>query len=279
MLNACHFSLQVSDIGDWQKQNRVCGSDRTELSRRGIHSFLHSVSIFLHEQPDWHVTVNMICDRASPDLQAFCTDITQHYAMPRLWVIHTDLAEPGLQSSMRTCFSWLRDQGATLVGHFQDDRIYQPETIRDCVEMLSQMRSQGSTDAVVTPINDVEYWKTIYHNQSTPRLMVLGRRDYWIQIYDVSCNIMTTHAQLKSNYDLVESFVNLCGQDPAELARMSRPLLENVSLNRMFVQRGILGLCPIRTLSHHLCVAERQDPYENWQDLWDQIPRLTAPKT
>ena len=48
-------------------------------------------------------------------------------------------------------------------------------------------------------------------------------------------------------------------------------MLEQRSLNYMFVQRGVLGLVPVNSLAWHMQMEEDRDPYIPWQPIWDAI--------
>ena len=75
-------------------------------------------------------------------------------------------------------------------------------------------------------------------------MVVPGANQYWIQCFDLSCSFLTSHKQFIDNWDMMEYFLSL---DPT-----SKMELENVSLNRILVDRQQLGLMPTSSIILHM---------------------------
>jgi hypothetical protein len=179
-----------------------------------------------------------------------------------------DLPAPGgIAASIRDCYLWLQEQGRDIVAQFQDDYIFFPEAIDDAVDMFYQAQEQCKCDPVLSLFNFPDFFRYLYHNNSVPRLMVVGRHCYWVQLYDIACAIMTSHAQFSQHWDLYTDFFYLIDHRRTH----ENTYLENASLNLMFTRRGVLGLQPIRNLSLHMQGQQDFDPHVDWRPLWDSI--------
>ena len=77
---------------------------------------------------------------------------------------------------------------------------------------------------------------------------------------------MTSHHQFSQHWDLYNNFFYLIDK----IAKTDG-MLEQRSLNYMFVRRGILGLVPVNSLAWHMQMEEDRDPYIPWQPIWDAI--------
>ena len=47
--------------------------------------------------------------------------------------------------------------------------------------------------------------------------------------------------------------------------------LENKSLNKMFTERGVLGVQPFTSVALHMQDEYWKDPYIDWRKRWDSV--------
>lgn len=264
-----HFAMQLCDSNSFQKQQRVCGDDRTALSQRSLMSFVDSVLVCARQRPLANFTVMLFVDNITASLRDFCHKVVNFDWASNLQISMNDISPAtGISDSIRTCYQWMQDHGRQIVGQFQDDYLFVPQAISDSVDILLQVQKQSATDALIAPHHFAAFWREHYRNVSSPRCVMIGRNDYWIQIYDIACTFITTHTQFSQHWDLYDMFLELCriyqyqGHDHG---------LESQSLNHMMTQRGVLALVPMRTLSHHVQSQRELDPFQDWQQLWDTI--------
>lgn len=261
-----HMVMQMCDTKFYQVQQRICGPDRTALSKRSLTSLIDSIVVSSQRRSDTQYHLHIITDTITPDLDRFC-GIKAAQQIPRLRITREDLqGRHGISTSIQACYIWMQDHGRDLVAQFQDDYLFYPDAIDDAIDMFYQARNKHSTDPVLSLFNNPRYWLDIYSDGPTPRLISLGRNGYWIQFYDVSCSFMTSHWQFNRHWDLYTDFFYLIDklQQYPEIN-----LLENRSLNLMFVQRGVLGLLPVQSLALHIQSEHDRDPYRDWRTLWE----------
>jgi hypothetical protein len=207
----------------------------------------------------------IVSDSISIELEQFIKKLIQSNTNTNICIEHHNLhPKTGIADSIRYCYQWLTDNGQHLVFQVQDDYLFCESAINDSIGHFYAVKHEADTHPIIQPFNDVTYWAFQYKNRSTPRLISLGKNGYWVQIYDTSCSFLTSHWQFVQHWDLYEKFFELLPKVTPE-----KFSLENESLNHIFVYRGVLGLAPINTLSHHM--QTQPDLYVKWQPLWDNI--------
>lgn len=257
-----HYAMQVCDVANNQTNTRYCNSDRTTLSIKSIKSVIRSIQYVCEHKPNIEHYLLLVDDHSSEKLKSFLKDITSNYKNLVIEVQHTE--KPGLMNSVKICYNWLKTNGTGLVYQIQDDYLFAETAITEMIDIFFQLKIECDTEPVISPYNDPHLWLMEYRNRPTPRAVFVGKNRYWISLYDVSCSFMTSINIFKSNWDLLEEFYNMppLGIDGN---------LENVTLNKMFVQRGILGLAPINSLALHIQSDLEKDPYIDWKSWWDNI--------
>lgn len=262
-----HVSLQLCDTKSFQNQPRICGNDRTLLSKKSLRSFFDTIKQCNQERPATRFSVLLLWDEISDDLHDFMTSTQNEFRSSCLEITTRSLyPEKGISDSIRGCYQWMQDHGRHIVGQFQDDYIFRKDAFTDCVDIILQIQHCNKSDPIITPHHCAKFWREIYENKSTPRYVTVGAKDYWIQLYDIACTFFTTHWQFSQHWDLYNLFFELCKVHP-----MDGMGLESSSLNHMMCHRAVLAMQPIRTLSHHMQTTEDIDPHQDWRILWDTI--------
>lgn len=260
-----HYAVQICDTASYQGSKRFCGDDRTLLSKKSLTSLFLSIEKSLTLNNQGRHNVLLLCDRITDECNQFLDNTIDRFGSEHVHIQRQNLwPKSGIVQSIRQCYQWLDDYGKDLVFQIQDDYLFEPQALGNCIDQFFVAMNEHDTQPIIQPFNDITYWAFGYKNRSTPRLISLGKQGYWIQIYDTSCSFMTSHWQFRQHWDLYDKFFNLIPDFGKPQAK-----LENASLNYMFTQRGVLGLAPINTLSHHM--QTQPDLYVPWQPLWDSI--------
>lgn len=260
-----HYAVQICDQASYQGKARFCGSDRTQLSKKSLISLFNAIRATLTGRNSVKHTVLLLHDNTSENLQNFLQKLQTRYQCTALSIEIASLSpRSGIVDSIRQCYQWLDQNGRDLVFQVQDDYLFCESAIVDSIDHYFTSGGDCQTQPIIQPFNDIHYWAVGYKNRSTPRLVSLGKKGYWIQIYDTSCSFMTSHWQFRQHWDLYDRFFDL-------IPNLGKPdaKLENDSLNYMFTRRGVLGLTPINTLSHH--IQTQPDLYVDWRPIWDSI--------
>ena len=256
-----HYAVQTCDVNSYQNPKRFCGDDRTLLSKKSIKSLIDSINYCIEEKNEVEHNVMIVEDKCTEDLIDFLKSLKENN---NLKIKLHSLPKSGIVDSIRYCYSWLDKNGVDLVFQVQDDYLFSKNAIFESIDIFYQIMADTREHAIIQPFNDVTYWYFLYKNQTTPRMIAMGSKQYWIQIYDTSCSFLTSHLQFTRHWDLYDRFFELIPKVTTE-----NNILENRSLNYMFTQRNVLGLATINTLSHHM--QTQPDLYVDWKTIWNQI--------
>ena len=260
-----HYALQACDVSSYQNKPRFCSDNRTVISKKCIKSFLQSVSNCANNVKGAYHCVAIFEDNCTDDLNAFLLQCKNEFNASNLLVEIKHLKDrTGIKASIEECFKWLNLNGSDLVYQVQDDYLFTPDCIEQCINMFYQIYNETKVHPVVSPYNDPNNWLVQYRNKCTPRTVIVGQKGYWIQYYDCSCSFLTSHAQFKMHWDLYEAFFE-------KIEKIDKNDLENKSLNYMFTKREVLGLIPINGLAFHMQSELERDPHIDWKPLWNSI--------
>jgi len=266
MINV-HYALQVCDAFSNSREHseRYCSNDRTLISKKCIKSFMESVKYVSKEKPEVLHTIKIFNDHSSDDLVSFVEDVVKQYSSENIIIEVESLSESGIMYSIGKCYEWLKENGKDLVYQVQDDYLFKDDAIFQMIDIFMQVFNDIETMPIVSPFNYPHYWNCkSYKYKSTPRMIVPGKNQYWIQCYDISCSFLTGHQQFVNNWDMIEYFLTLdpTGGETGDL--------ENISLNRILVDRQQLGLTPFNSLNLHMQSEFEKDPYTDWVSLWNK---------
>lgn len=263
-----HYALQTCDTKSYQGLKRYASDDRTEISKKCIVSFLQSVQHCSEKKENTTHNIVIIDDCSSKELKQFIQDNIKKYTNNKIKIESIELKEKtGIQKSIECCYHWLQKNGKDLVYQVQDDYLFTIDAITDLVDMFNQMKTETGMDIILSPWNDNWNWLTAYRNISTPRMVIVGKRGYWIQYYDMSCSFLTSHEQFSKHWDLYHRFFELI----PNINKDKGKYLENVSLNYMLTNRNVLGLIPINSVAFHLQSDLEKDPHIDYKPIWDNI--------
>lgn len=262
-----HYALQCCDVKNFQVDTRFCTTDRTELSKKSVTSFLNSVKHIAEVEQNTKNYIKIFEDNCTEDLKRYLEKCKKIYKNNNIEIEIQSLNGVGISDSIRYCYEWLENNGSNLVYQIQDDYLFTERAIYLSVDMFYQLYQNYNTHPIICPYIDPEFMRT-YKGRSIPRVIELGKHGYWCQVYDTSCSFLTSHDQFIKHKDLYNIFYDLIKQ---KLVRDNIIDLENKSLNYIFTQRGVLGVTPITGLTFHMQTESEKDPYIDWKPIWDSV--------
>lgn len=257
-----HYAVQICDTANRDSTyKRFCGDDRALLTKKSLKSFIESVKYLTDKRPETEHHILLLADNTSDATFEYIEKLKEQYQRKEI-NIYTQRTELGCKGSMRTCFDWLSVNGKQFVYCVQDDYIFLKSAIYEMASMFFQLNSETGAQPIVLSFNAPSLWRETYKNNPTPRAVFAGENRYWIQSYDSPSTFLTSREQLSRNWDVIQLFLQLSFYDQD---------LEKKSLNKMFTQKGILGVLPINSVALHMQGAREYDPYVNWQEWWDSV--------
>ena len=267
-----HYAFQSCDIRSYQNAKRFCGDDRTELSKKSLKSFLQSVLFCAEKNPNIFHNILIVDDESSNELKSFYRECQIQFSNEKIFIdifemekkSSTSFTHQSYRNSLEKCYHWLQNSGKDLVYQIQDDYIFLESAIFEMVDLFFQIKKETGSECIISPYNDSWNWLALYRNKATPRVVVVGKKRYWIQYYDMSCTFMTSHNIFKDHWDLYYAFFEL-------MLKKVAGMMENRSLNYILSRRGVLGLVPLSSLAFHMQTDLDKDPHIDWKPLWDSI--------
>lgn len=263
-----NYALQVCDIASNQSVQRYCSNSKTEVTVKCVTSFLHSVAYAAEQNRDAKHRVMIFDDKSSQTVVDFLQRAQEKYSKDNVEIVVKRINSTGIMDSIRTCWEWLRDQEGDLVYQVQDDYLFKEDAIYQMICMFMQVLNDINEEIVINPYNDPHNWYCkAYHYKQTPRVFTAGLKQYWIQCYDIACTFMTSKQVFNSHWDLYEKFLVMDpnGEDGN---------LENVTINRILVDRKVLGYMPVESIALHMQSEFEKDPYINWKERWNAVPTI-----
>ena len=256
-----HYAVQTYDRANNQNIERYASNDRAEITRKCVTSFLQSVKYCANKVPSSNHIVYIIDDGSTHETQQWLEQIALKFTQDNITVEVSYSANLGVMGSIRKCYEYLRDSVGDLVYQVQDDYLFEETAIVECIDMFMQISRDLNTHPIISPYNDTNTWQTTYKYAVTPRMIVPGARGYWIQMYDTSCSFLTSSIEFNKHWDLYENF----------LTHAMDNKLEADTLNKMFVERDVLGLMRFNSSALHMQSNLEKDPYIDWKARWEAI--------
>jgi hypothetical protein len=265
-----HYALQTCTRNRQEVFSRYCGSSRKELSEKCITSFFLSIEECIKIQPCTYHHVNIVDDYSSEEHIEYLKYLVKYFNKGNISVHLTSSSGSGIIETIKDCWTWLEKEGKQLVYQVQDDYLFEKNTIYEMIDIFLQIDRDLDTHPIIIPYNDPYQWNTTYKYKTTPRVLIPGENRYWLQTYDISCSFLTSKIQFSKHWDMYENFFTL-GAD--------HPRIEVDSINRILVDRGVLGVMPIESLALHLQTDLEKDPYIDWKTRWDNIESIKYEKS
>lgn len=263
-----NYAVQVCDIASNQKGERYCADNKTDVTIKCITSFLHSVKYAAEYDKQSKHRIIIFDDKSTQKVKDFLSRAQIEFTGENVEIIVHNIHSSGIMDSIRTCWKWLSEQDGDLVYQVQDDYLYTEDAIYQMICMFMQVHNAIGEHIIVNPYNDPTNWYCKgYHYKQTPRIVTPSIKQYWIQCYDIACTFMTSRLQFNRHWDIYEKFLSMNpnGEEGD---------LENVTLNRILVDRQVLGYMPFESVALHMQHEYEKDPYINWKERWDSIPTL-----
>lgn len=258
------YAVQTCDVNSWQSSDRYAGT-KPEIVRKCITSFFKSVVYAAKQHPETHHIIMLHDDHSTKDTVDYINRCADKFLEPNMGFIFSPLKETGVVESIKQCYKTLEESDKDdLVYQVQDDYLYTETAIFEMIDVFMQLRNDVQTDAIVASFHDHRYWKTIYRYKVTPRMIFPAAYQNWMQIYDIPCTFLTSKQQFSRHWDLYYKFFDLIG----------KPELEAGSLNKMFIERGVLGVQPFNSVALHMQDDYWKDPYIDWKQRWDSVEVL-----
>jgi len=265
-----HYAVQVCDVFFNTTQKRYCGDDRTLLSKKSVTSLMNSIRYVvdgkeIEEASKIKHHVKFFDDQSTKELKDYLLKVKEEYSCDNIVIEIEEIDKSGIMYSIKKCYEWLHENGTGLVYQVQDDYLFEESAILEMIDFFQQIYADMGEHSIIYPFQDTYCWAVNYKYKQIVTRIVLGSKRMWNQIYDIPCTFMTSSKIFHENWDILKLFVLW---DPLD----SR--LEIDTLNKILVDRKVLGFSPFISLALHIQRECEKDPYLDWKARWDSVKLL-----
>jgi glycosyltransferase involved in cell wall biosynthesis len=260
-----NYAVQTYDIASNSCFDRYCTNDKKELVQKCISSFFRSIDYAAKQSPDQYHNIRIFDNGSTEDTIDFLNRIIEQNDNENVSIVLDRINSGSMINSIRTCFNWLKESEGDIVYLVQDDYLYTKTAIHEMVDIYLEILTKRRHQCIIYPFNTPDNWKSLYRYSSTPRMVELGCFQYWIQCFDISCAFMTGREQLIHRWSTIEFFMSI------DQVKGVDGKLESISLNRILVDDGVLGLMPFESVGLHMQGEREREPYIDWKQRWNDI--------
>ncbi|MEQ1828351.1 MAG: hypothetical protein ABL921_20490 [Pirellula sp.] len=253
----CLIVLQTHSCGNnpvVKEKERYCGAPKNEVMFRCVHSLVRSINHAASAIEEISFRLKVFDDHSDDlSLQNLATVLRK----ARFEASLESLQDRGLMNSMLKCYEYGRDQGKGLVYFVQDDYLYFDSAIHDMCYAFNDFSGALGNLVGVFPYDDPYRYQP--QNSWEMLRLVHGRTRHWRTTLRTPSCFMIHYAMLMKNWDLFYQMAT------SEISA----IMEDVSINRLWTERGYYCFSPIPSLALHMGYASEKDPYIRWQELWE----------
>lgn len=262
-----HGAFQVCDTASRTAAQRFCGNDRSKLTRKSVTSFFESLCVAMRMYDKFRLkpVVTIFNDHSTKDTRHYLDFVQEHYSKKQIEIHIVDTVQRGLMNTVRACYDFLESQGQDIVYQIQDDFLFQEDAIYQMVDIFTKVQQDTGSQPYVISHHHPYYFGEWYRYTPTPRILVPGCSQYWIQSYELGCTFLTGKTEFSRHWDMYNKFLTSSENDP---------MLEVDSLNKILVRPTTMGLIPAVTVASHMQKESDRDPYFDWKPIWNKVPDL-----
>jgi hypothetical protein len=262
-----NYALQTYDISSNYCFDRYSTNDKKELVHKCVSSFFHSVKDAAEQNKDIQHNIMVFDNGSTEETIQLIKRAKESLTCENLKITLNNLNSGSMIKSIEACFEWLKETEGDLIYLAQDDYLYIKDGIYQMIDVFSSFYNETNHLPLIYCFNTPDNWLQQYKLRSTPRMVYPGKKQYWIQNYDISCTFMTHKKQLEKNWHWIEYFMSI---DQTK-GLNGTGNLENISLNRILVDEKVLGLMPFESVGLHMQSEREKEPYIDWKKRWSEI--------
>ena len=249
----CHTAS--NNPGQNVGQKRFASDDRSEITKRGLVSFIKSINYAIdHALGPLTIRLHIADDHSDKDTIDFIKSKLSVCSFETKFIA---LEEHGLLESLKFVYNHMRTEGKDLLYFAQDDYIYEETCVFEMIDSFFDFTRKSKKPVAVYPFDDPYKYTDV---NIIPVHVVMGRNRHWRTQYGGSCAFMFSLQMLNDGWDLFEAFYR---------HKLDRNC-EIDTINKLFSERGYVQISPIPSLAYHLQYDTELHPYPGWEKLWKE---------
>ena len=164
--------------------------------------------------------------------------------------------------TMKLVYDLVEKNSTDLWYHVEDDYLHKPEAIQDMIDSLDQFEGNTGQMVAINPHDDI--WR--YRYEIYESILLLGPYRHYRTVKHTTYTCMAS----KLIYNKYRHHFH----DVVALTMRKADWVENQSINLVWNKPDVMLFSPIPGLAFHIMDESGKDPYLDFNELWNSIPKL-----
>lgn len=233
--------------------SRYIDKTKPEIINTCVSSLINSINQVINHD----IEVFILDDHSSQPTVESLKQIASHCKFPLTFIPVED--GTGASFTCKKVYSLVEQHCTDLWYHVEDDYIHFPEAIQDMVDSIVELEENTEKMIAINPHDDI--WR--YTRQIYESILLLGPYRHYRTVKHTTYTCLAS----KKIYDTYRHHF----QDAAEwICRRD----ENETINQVWIKDDVMLFSPIPSLAMHIMEESGKDPYIDFDQLWNSIPKL-----
>jgi hypothetical protein len=238
-----------------QHGNRYVDKPKSEIINVCVSSLINSINnVHGHD-----IKLFVLDDHSDTQCIENIQNILSHCKFPTTLINST---VTGNAETMEVVYNLVESHATDLWYHVEDDYLHTEDSIQDMIDSLDQFESNTGQLVAINPHDDI--WR--YVHQIYESILLLGPYRHYRTVKHTTYTCFAS----KSIYNKYKNHF----KDVVRLTRERADWVEDKSINLVWNKPDVLLFSPIPGLAFHIMDESGKDPYLNFEELWDSIPKL-----
>lgn len=239
-----------------QHGGRYVNKPKSEIINVCVSSLVNSIN----QVQDHNVMLYVLDDHSDDPCVASIKKIISHCKFP---VTFTSIEDgTGNGHTMSKVYEHVEKYATDLWYHVEDDYLHYPEAIQDMLDTVDEFESATGKMIAINPHDDI--WR--YRSNIYPSFLLLGPYRHYRTVKHTTYTCLAS----KAIYDKYRNHF----QDVVTLTNQRSDWVEDKSINKVWNKEDLALFSPIPSLALHLMDESGKDPYIDFDQLWDSVPKL-----
>lgn len=156
-------------------------------------------------------------------------------------------------------YEWCKTQDVDYIYCVEDDYLHQLHAITDMMDMIKYLKDFNPGDYAIFPFNCPHRYtpfQSLY-----PSYIVQGPKQFWRSAFNSTHTFFVSKACFNRNDDIMQYQAYNWHVNGA---------FEDTSINKIWKEQNTMLFTPLESLAIHIANSSQEEPFLNWQELWNQ---------
>jgi glycosyltransferase involved in cell wall biosynthesis len=236
---------------------RYVQASKPEIINKCLSSLVNSIN----QVTDHDIELFVLDDNSHPDCLIDIKKIINQCNFPSQLISLEGTGKTGPNDTCKLVYKLVEDHCTDLWYHVEYDYLHYPEAINDMIESVAQFEEDTGAMVAINPHDDI--WR--YKHQIYYSLILLGPYRHYRTVKHTTFTCLASRAifdKYRNHFD-----------DAAEWLHKT-DWVEDKTINQVWNKEDVMLFSPIPSLALHLMDESGKDPYINFEEFWDSVPKL-----